>query len=522
MELSEVDSTSETPESVSNDVATETPAEIAPTPEVVEIPPVVEVAPTPEVVEVPPVIEVAPTPEVVEVPPVIEVAPTPEVVEVPPVIEVAPTPVVIDVPPVAEVANEVKVDSNEAHTEEHDEKKNQKQEKFNEIYAELATKKENKELIEVEVKARIKGGMRVSYQEVPLFLPASHFSLKRTPTEQELNEVIGKTLLVTIHEIQEYDEGRKAVIVSRKQQLMHDFWETINVGDIVEGKVSSIASFGVFLDLGGVEGLIHISRLSQVRIDDPNKLVKKGETMKAVVVEIDKEKSRIALSRKELEESPWVKVEEQFPVGTTQKGIVRRLTDFGAYIEMMPGVDGLLRTPEISWTKRIKKPGDVLKVGEEIDVFILALSVEKQTISLSIKNTLPNPWTQLVDKYPVGAEFDGVVFQVMPQGIIVTLDNTVDGFMPRSKMKKLLQGTKIPYQTGDPIKIIIADLIPGEESLILSPKFEDEGAYASDNKPHHQKSREREDSKVKVPPAAGISLSDMLTEIQKKGLLSMD
>ncbi len=496
LELSEVETTPEIPETVSNDVIVETPEVI--TPEVVEVPPVIEVTPEPEVIEVPSVIEVTPAPEVVEVPSV--ATETPKVEETP-----------------AETS-EVK----DAHTAEQEEKKNQKQEKINEIYAELAVKKENKELIEVEVKARIKGGMRVSYQDVPLFLPASHFSLKRTPTEQELNEVIGKTLLVEIHEIQEYDEGRKAVIVSRKQQLMHDFWSTINVGDIVEGKVSSIASFGVFLDLGGVEGLIHISRLSQVRIDDPNKLFKKGELVKAVIVEIDKEKSRIALSRKELEASPWVNVEEQFPVGTTQKGIVRRLTDFGAYIEMRPGVDGLLRTPEISWTKRIKKPGDVLKVGEEIDVHILALSEEKQTISLSIKNTLPNPWTALVEKYPVGGEFDGVVFQVMPQGIIVTLDNTVDGFMPRSKMKKLLQGTKIPYQTGDPIKIIIADLIPDEESLILSPKFEDDGAYASEDKPHHQRSRERDDSKAKVPPAAGISLSDMLTEIQKKGLLSMD
>ena len=396
---------------------------------------------------------------------------------------------------------------------ENEEKKNQKQDKFNEIYIELAGKKETKELIDVEVKARIKGGLRVHYKEAPLFLPASHFSLRRTPTEQELNDVIGQILRVEIHEIQEYDEGRKAVIVSRKQQLMDDFWTKINVGDIVEGKVSSIATFGIFLDLGGVEGLIHISRLSQVRIDDPNKLAKKGDLMKAVIVEIEKDKNRIALSRKELEESPWAKVEEEFLVGNNYKGIVRRLTDFGAYIEMKPGVDGLLRTPEISWTKRIKKPGDVLTVGSEIDVQILSVSSEKQTLSLSYKNTQNNPWPSLVEKYPVGSEFDGVVFQVMPQGIIVTIDNTLDGFMPRSKMKKLLQGTKIPYQTGDAIKVLIADLIPDEESLILSPKFDEEdGAYSSEEKPY--KHKDRDEHKTKIPQAAGISLGDMLSQNQ--------
>ena len=410
--------------------------------------------------------------------------------------------------------------------EEKDAQKSMKQEKLDAIFKDLAERKANKENIEVEVKARIRGGLRVTYHDVPLFLPASHFSLKRTPTEQELTEAVGHKILVEIHELQEYDEGRKAVIVSRKKILTDDFWNRISVGDIVEGKVSSIASFGVFVDLGGVEGLIHISRLSQVHVDDPNRFVKKGDTIRAVVVELEKGKNRIALSRKELEESPWAHVEEEFLVGETYTGIVRRLTDFGAYIELKPGVDGLLRTPEISWTKRIKRPADVLTAGQDIPVQVLAVSADKQTISISYKKTQPNPWLALVDKYPVGAEFEGVIFQVMPQGVIVSIDDTIDGFMPRSKMRPLLQGNKIPYHPGDKIAVIIADLIPDEESLILSPKV-DETAYSS-APPERQPRQQSENTnrpKLQKPSggavadnATGISLLDMLSESQKKNL----
>ena len=315
---------------------------------------------------------------------------------------IAAEPAVIE-PAVSEPAAETPlaaVATEQPASEEHKDQKHEKAvwgEKFEAVYQELLLVKENNGTIEVEIKGRIRGGLRAIYKEMPLFLPASHFSLKRTPTEQELTDAAGKTMVVQVHELQEYDEGRKAVIVSRKHLLTEDFWTRISVGDIVEGKVSSIATFGVFVDLGGVEGLIHISRLSQVHVDDPNKFMKKGDTVKAVVVELDRTKNRIALSRKELEESPWKDVETLFLVGTQHTGIVRRLTDFGAYIELKPGVDGLLRTPEISWTKRIKKPSDVLKANSEIPVEILSVSEDKQTVSLSYKKTQPNPWHQLVD-----------------------------------------------------------------------------------------------------------------------------
>jgi small subunit ribosomal protein S1 len=381
------------------------------------------------------------------------------------------------------------------------------------VYEELAQKKETKEKIEVEVKDRIRGGLRVIYKNVPLFLPASHFSLRRNPSEQELADSVNKKFMVEIHEIQEYDEGRKAVIVSRKNQLVDEFWNNIKVDDIVEGKVSSIASFGVFLDLGGVEGLIHISRLSHVHVDDPAKFVKKGDILKAKVVELDREKNRIALNHKALEESPWSKIDEEFPVDSIQKGIIRRLTDFGAYIELKPGVDGLLRTPEISWTKRIKRPSDILEPNQEIDVKILAVSTEKKTIALSYKQTTENPWITMHEKYPIESEFEGTVFQVIPQGMIVTINDELDGFMPRSKMKRVLQGNKIPYQVGDKLTVTIVDLVPEDESLILAPKVDEEELRA-----RRKKKSVKADSAPKVKDA-GISLGDMIPDEAKKGLI---
>ncbi|MFA6571578.1 MAG: S1 RNA-binding domain-containing protein [Bacteroidota bacterium] len=406
--------------------------------------------------------------------------------------------------------------------EKADHARSKRQEQMDRVYTEIQKIKEEGKTIEVDVTSRIRGGLRVSYKDVPMFLPASHFLLKRTPTEQEMQEAVNKKYEVLIHEIQEYDEGKKAVIVSRKKMLLDDFWNKISIGDIVEGKVSSVASFGVFVDIGGVEGLIHISRLSKIHIDDPSRICKKGDVIQSVIIEIDKEKNRIALSRRELEESPWKEAEQLFPAGTRQKGIVRRITDFGAYIELKPGVDGLLRTSELSWTKRIKQPADLLTVGQEVEIEVVSISEEKQTVSLSYKKTLPNPWPSMVDKYPVGTEFKGTVVQVMPQGAIISISEEVDGFMPRSKMRDILHGKKIPFQSGDTMDVIIADLNVEEESLILSPKMTEEHKNAPEESRHERSNQgKRESEKPKSPASSAFSLGDLLSDNQKDQLNSM-
>lgn len=427
---------------------------------------------------------------------------------------------IIDVPteekpaepaPPKEIAEEVPAEDTEDKEEAAEEEEREpKRRPFDDIFEKLKEIKENDETIEVFVKSRIRGGLRVIYEGMQIFLPSSHFSLKRNPQEEQLLNVVNSNIKVHVHELQEDEQGRKTVIVSRKRIIEDEIWNNIKEGDVVEGVVSSIASFGVFVDIGGVEGLIHISRLSRVHVDDPRDFVKKGETIKAVVVEADRERNRIALSRKELEESPWKDVPEKFPLGSQHKGIVRRLTDFGAYVELKPGVDGLLRTSELSWTKRIKKPSDVLNPDQEIDIEIIALSEEKQNVTLSYKRTQPNPWAELKEKYPIGTEFDGTILQVMPQGAIVTVTEDLDGFMPRSKIKPLMKGKKIPFNPGDEIRVSVADLIPEDESLILTPVFDEKEIAASRPAPER-----RSDKRQTAKPQSGDSsftLSDLISQ----------
>ncbi len=399
-------------------------------------------------------------------------------------------------------------------------KEEEKEEKtVNPAFEELKAAKENNDIIEVEIKARIRGGIRAMYKDIPVFLPSSHFNLRRNPKEEELTSSINTNVKVQVHEAQQDEKGRTTVIVSRKSLIEQEFWSNIKEGDIVEGTVSSIANFGIFLDIGGFEGLIHISRLSQIHVDNTKKFAKKGDTMKAIVVECDREKKRIALSRKELEKSPWEGVAEEFQEGTICKGIVRRLTDFGAYVELKPGVDGLLRTVEISWKKRVKSPSDVLKPDQEIDVYIMSVSEEKQTVGLSLKRATENPWEGLEEKYPVNSQSKGTVLQVNQKGAVISVNDEVDAFMPRSKMN-LARGKKIPFAEGDQVDVFIADVVPAQESMILSLGNPEE----QKNDSPRQAPAKQAVNKYKDPDNSGSSFSfgDLLSDISKKKLIDKD
>lgn len=400
----------------------------------------------------------------------------------------------------------------------------EKQKQFDVSFAKLKAARDNNSSIEVLVKDRIKGGLRVMFDDVPIFLPASHFGLRRNPSEEELAEVIGKNLKVYIHELTEDEDNRKTVIVSRKKAITDELWATIKVGDIVEGTVSSVATFGIFLDLGGLEGLVHISRLSQVHVADTKTIASRGDKMKAVIVEIDKERNRIALSRKALEESPWTGVEERLPAGTVVKGIVRRFTDFGAYVEIEKGVDGLLRIGELSWTKRIKHPSEVLALGQEVEVEVLSVSAEKTTLHISYKKVTPNPWEEIKARFEIGKTFNSTVKQVMTQGCVVTIENEVDGFMPRSKMRQLPRGKKIPYTIGETIEVVITDVVPEQESIIIEPKLSEADIIAAEKeekreeRPYNPRKNDGPKQEATDANSGSFSFQDLLSEKMKDKL----
>lgn len=431
--------------------------------------------------------------------------------------EIAETPA--DVVPQDIKTSEQETPSDENKKAEMEIQKSARQKYIDQIYEELRIKKNKRETIEVEVKARVRGGLRVHYKDIPLFLPTSHYTFKRNPTEEELQSAVGEKFNVYIHEIQEFDEGKKAAIVSRKKILVQEAWDKLQVGDIVEGRIATVLQFGVLVDFNGLEGLIHISQLSKAHIDVPSKYYKKGQEIKARVLEIVREKKKISLSSKEFEGSLWKGVDEEFKPGTQVKGTVRRITEFGAYVEIKPGVDGLLRNSELSWTKRYKNAAEILQIGQEILVEILSISEEKETAALSLRKTMPNPWNDIAEKLKVNTEIKGKVLQVMPQGALVNVLEDVDGFMPRSKMRPIMKGkNRIPLKSGDELTVIVADINPETNTLILAPKESDEAP--AQKKPIHEK---RQFDKPKESTSSStFSLGDMLSDSEKAKLTGMN
>ncbi len=407
------------------------------------------------------------------------------------------------------------------------ERRRQHKEMLDGLFAELEKVHSEGGTVEVTILERIKGGMRAQYKDLRLFLPASHFSLKRTPTEAEMQSAIGQTVLVHINEIQQDEQGRKTIVASRRKLMTDEFFSSIKDGDIVEGRVVSTAPFGVFVDLNGIEGLIHISRLSNVRVDDPSQIVKKGDLVKAKVLSVDKDNQRISLSRRELEESPWLRVEQDFPPGTRVKGIVRRLADFGAYIGLRPGIEGLLRNAELSWGRRISHPSEILNVGQEIEVLVISSSAETKRIALGLKQTSPNPWDTINDVLPVGTSTQATVRQSSANGLIVSVNDQFDGFIPRSKVKNV-GGKAKNYTAGETLEITVVDINPDNFSLILAPVYTEAelSVEESDNRPSRRNNnersrrndREKSDAAFHADNDNSVTFFDLLSDAEQRGL----
>lgn len=342
------------------------------------------------------------------------------------------------------------------------------------LYAELAEAKGKNETVDVEGIRRVRGGILAEYKHMPLFLPTSHLSLKANPSENDLLSLIHKTFPVHVHELSQDDKSR--VIITRRKLLRRELMNEFQVGQQVEGRVSSITDFGAFVDIGGVDGMVHVSRISRRRINHPGDVLKKGDTIKAVIKDIDAGGERISLSMKELEEDSWENVAQEFPSGTRQKGIVRGLTDFGAYVQLKPGVEGLVHISEMSWARRIKHPSELLQEGQEIEVEVLDVSEEKKKISLGYKQTQSNPWDTMADRFAIGSELGATVKEVLPRGVVVTLADDVDAFLPKGKMHPSLKNQKTPFSVGDSVQVLVMDVVPENHSLIVGMEGFDQKA----------------------------------------------
>jgi len=322
------------------------------------------------------------------------------------------------------------------------------------------------------VSRKIKSGLLVDIG-VPVFLPASQVDIRRPG---DIGEYVGQTIEAKIIKI---DVPRRNIVISRRKLIEEERAEAKNkllselaIGQVRKGVVKNIADFGVFVDLGGMDGLLHITDMSWDRISHPSEMVHLDQDIDAVVLNFDKEKEKIALGLKQLTEDPWSKIEEKYPVGARVKGEVVNLTSYGAFIKLEAGVEGLVHISEMSWTKRINHPSDMLNVNDQIEVVVLDVNKDKKEISLGIKQVEANPWELVAQKYPPNTVVEGLVKNLTTYGAFIEIEEGVDGLLHISDMswtKKITHPNEM-LKKGEKVKCVVLEVDKDKMRLSLGMK----------------------------------------------------
>lgn len=332
------------------------------------------------------------------------------------------------------------------------------------------TKEED--IVEGTVMRKIKGGLLVDIG-VPVFLPASQVDIRRP---HNLDEFIGRKVRAEILKI---DTERRNIVISRrklverersaaKQNLMSNIIE----GQVITGTVKNIADFGAFVDLGGIDGLLHITDMSWGRINHPSELLKIDDKVEVKVLNIDREREKIALGLKQTESSPWEEIEAKYPVGARIKGEVVNIMSYGAFIRLEDGIEGLVHISEMSWTRRVNHPSEIVTAGEEIDVVVLEIDKNKQEISLGMKQTEVNPWELVSEKYPNGTIVTGTIRNLANYGAFVEIEPGIDGLLHISDMswtKKVTHPNEL-YKKSDEVECVVLDVDRDKQRISLGIK----------------------------------------------------
>jgi len=336
----------------------------------------------------------------------------------------------------------------------------------------IITNNKEGDVVRGRVIRKINGGLLVDIG-VPVFLPASQVDIRRV---EDIGDYVGREVECKIIKI---DEKRMNIIVSRRklleeqrEEMKKRLMDEIQEGDVRRGIVKNIADFGVFVDLGGIDGLLHITDMSWGRISHPSELVKLEQPIEVKILKIDREHERIALGYKQLGENPWSHVEEKYPVGTRVKGKVVNILPYGAFVELETGVEGLVHISEMSWTKRVNHPSEMVAIGDMVEVVVLNINREKEEISLGMKQTETNPWDLVESKYSVGTKVKGKVRNLTNYGAFVELEEGIDGLLHVSDMswtKKVLHPSEI-VKKGDAIETIVLSVDPSKKRVALGLK----------------------------------------------------
>ena len=336
------------------------------------------------------------------------------------------------------------------------------------------------ETVEGTISRRIKGGMVVNILGVDAFLPGSQLDVRPI---RDFDAYVGKTFEFKIVKVNEF---RKNIVVSRKELLEESLKEQrsklldeIEVGQILEGRIKNITDFGVFVDLGGIDGLLHITDLSWGRVNHPSEVVGLDEDIMVKVIDYDTTKQRVSLGLKQLKPHPWESVVAKYPEGTAVNGKVVSLANYGAFVELTAGVEGLVHISEISWTQHIKHPSDVFNVGDEIDAIVLSVDAENHKISLGVKQLQPDPWTTIEEKYLVGSVHEGTVRNLAQFGAFIELEEGIDGLVHISDLSwtSKVRHPKEIVNRGDKIMVKILDISQSERKISLGIKQAQENPW---------------------------------------------
>jgi len=326
--------------------------------------------------------------------------------------------------------------------------------------------------VEGVIVARVKGGFNVDVG-VPGFLPGSHVDIRAT---RNLDKFVGKTDRFIILK---YNQMRGNVVVSRKamiekerEALKKDTLKILEEGVILEGVVKNITGYGAFVDVGGIDGILHITDMSWGRINHPSDLVKVGESIKVVVLKFDPERERISLGMKQITPDPWESVESKFAIGSRVQGKVVGLTDYGAFVELDKGIEGLVHISEMSWAKKVSHPSKVVQVGETVETVVLNIDRNRHRISLGLKQVMPNPWLLLKEKYTIGSVIKGSVRNVTDFGVFVGVEEGIDGLVHISDLdwaKKVKHPSEL-YKKGDSVEAKVLGIDVENERFSLGIK----------------------------------------------------
>lgn len=347
-------------------------------------------------------------------------------------------------------------------------------------WVELREVHESGEIIKGRIVRRIKGGMVVDLKGVQAFLPGSQIDVRPVKdfdryldTEMDLRVV-------------KFNEFRKNVVVSHKAILEEslaeqrdELFQNIEVGSVVEGRVKNITDFGVFIDLGGIDGLLHITDLSWGRVNHPSELIGMDDTLNVKIIDFDQDKKRVSLGLKQLTPHPWDNLGERYPEGEKISGKVVSMTNYGAFIEIEPGVEGLVHVSEMSWTRHVKNPSEIYSLGDEVDAIVLAIDTEERKISLGAKQLQADPWDQIAEKYIVGTIVKGRVINLTQFGAFVELEEGIDGLIHVSDLSwtQVIRHPKEIVEKGQELEVRVMEVSRESRRIALGLKQVEEDPW---------------------------------------------